>query len=50
VPVDEIVLAVNIALGVEALDSCRAADTDSSGEVTVDDLVRGVCSALNQCA
>lgn len=49
VTIDELVLSLDIALGLDGLDSCPAADADRSGEVNVDDVVRGVCNALNQC-
>jgi len=49
VPVDEIVTAVNIALGTVPLSQCPAADDDDSGSVTVDELVRAVNAALNGC-
>jgi hypothetical protein len=49
VTVDEIVTAVNIALGMVDLSQCPAADDDRSGSVTVDELVRAVTAALNGC-
>jgi hypothetical protein len=49
VTIDEVVLSANIALGIDGLDSCPAADTDGNGEVQVDDVVRGVGSLLNRC-
>lgn len=47
VTIDEIVLGVRIALGEDALDRCPVFDTDESGSVTVDELIRAVLRALN---
>lgn len=49
VTVDEIVTAVNIALGTAPLTQCPAADDNGDGNVTVDELVRAVSAALNGC-
>jgi hypothetical protein len=49
VTVDEIVTAVNIALGATPLTACLAADSDGSTTVTVDELVSAVNAALNGC-
>lgn len=49
VTVDEIILAVNIALGVAGPDACRAADADASGAVTVDEILTAVTNALSGC-
>lgn len=49
VTVDEVVRAVNIALGHVELAICRPADRDGSGEVTVDELIEGVRRLLYGC-
>jgi hypothetical protein len=49
VTVDEVVRAVNIALGGAVLDDCAAADDGQDGTVTVDELVRAVAAALSGC-
>jgi pseudomonalisin len=49
VTVDEILTAVNIALGTQAVSPCEAADTNSDGMVTVDELLQAVNRALNGC-
>ena len=49
VTVDELVRAVNIALGSAALDVCRASDVDADGSVGIDELVRAVNAALQGC-
>jgi len=49
VTVDEIVLAVNIALGVASLTECQSADANSDQEVTVDEILALVTFALQGC-
>lgn len=49
VTVDEIVMAVAIALGRQSVGECPAADTDGDGQVTVDEIVRAVAAALSGC-
>jgi len=49
VTVDELVRAVNIALGSGAIGSCTAADRNGNGSVTVDELVGAVGAALSGC-
>lgn len=50
VTIDELILAVDIALGSSALDRCGSADRERDGTVTVDDLVAMVRGALAGCA
>jgi len=50
VTVDDLVKAVNIALGANPLDTCTAADANGDGLVTIDEIVRAVASALDGCA
>lgn len=50
VTVDEILIGVNVALGLTAADSCGAFDTDSSGTVTVDEILLAVQAALEGCS
>jgi hypothetical protein len=49
VTVDELVRAVNVALGSFPIDRCQAADADSSTTVTVNELVAAVLNALHGC-
>lgn len=49
VAVNELVLAVNIALGTATVEECAAADADGDGEVTVNELVTAVNLALAGC-
>lgn len=50
VTVDEIVTAVNIALGAQPGASCGAADVNGDANVTVEELVAAVNAALIGCA
>jgi hypothetical protein len=47
--VNELVLAVNIALGERPVDACRPVDCNADGQARVDELVRAVQSALIGC-
>jgi len=47
VTIDELVAAVNIALGSAQPRSCRRADANRNDSVTIDELVAGVGAALN---
>ena len=49
VTVDELVTGINIFLGTAMVDTCRAMDIDSNGEVTVDELVAASVGALKGC-
>lgn len=49
VTVDEIIIGVNIALGLATLDTCPVFDSDGNGEVTVTELIQAVNNALNGC-
>jgi len=49
VTVEEIVRAVDIALGALPLAACEPADADGDGRVTVDELLQAVGRALNGC-
>ncbi|HVM97812.1 MAG TPA: EF-hand domain-containing protein [Candidatus Acidoferrales bacterium] len=49
VSVDELVLGVRIDLGDAALDQCPAFDVNGDGEVTLDEILRAVNSALQDC-
>lgn len=49
VGVDELMRAVRITLGEEAVASCLAADLYGDGAVTVDELLAGVAAALAGC-
>jgi hypothetical protein len=50
VTVDELVTAVNIALGSQAIGVCDVLDADEDGGVSIDELISAVNSALNGCA
>lgn len=49
VTVDEVVRAVNIALGAQSLGNCPAADLNLDAEVTIDELLQAVNAAINSC-
>jgi subtilase family serine protease len=49
VTVDEIVTAVDIALGARPISACEAVDAAGDGSVTVDELLQAVNRALNGC-
>jgi hypothetical protein len=50
VTIEELITAVNIALGLLPLSACPAADGGGDGQVTIDDLISAVDNALNGCA
>lgn len=49
ITINEIVLAVNIALDRADLSACPAADGDGDGRVSINDLVRAVTGSLDGC-
>jgi hypothetical protein len=49
VTVDEIILAVSIALGSRPPSACLAADFDGNGAVDIAEILQGVNNALNGC-
>lgn len=49
VTVDEILTAVNIALGNAAVADCPAGDANHDGQITVDEILTAVNNALNAC-
>ncbi len=49
VTVEELVIGVNIALGIAQIEACEPFDTDDSHTVTVEELIKGVNAALNSC-
>lgn len=49
VTVDELIVAVNIALGVAPASRCVSVDTSGDGEVTVDEVIAAVSQALVGC-
>lgn len=49
VTVDEIVLMVNIALGLQTSSACPAGDHNADGSVTVDEIILAVNKALSGC-
>lgn len=50
VSINELIRAVNIALGQTALDACMSVDANRDGHVSVAELIRAVGKALNGCA
>lgn len=50
VTVDELITAVNVALGQSVVAACPWVDRDLTGRVTVDEIVAAVNSALEGCA
>jgi hypothetical protein len=49
VMVDEVITAVNIALGNSGLNTCDPADDNGDGQVTIDEVLAAVSNALNGC-
>ncbi|MDX2170823.1 MAG: hypothetical protein SF182_27385 [Deltaproteobacteria bacterium] len=49
VTIDDLILAVRVALGESPVTVCLAADRSGDGEVSIDDLIAAVGSALNGC-
>jgi hypothetical protein len=49
VTVDELIIGVNMALGVTPLSACPIFDADGDGEVTIDEILRGVNNTLEGC-
>jgi len=50
VTVDELLTAVNIALGISPVEQCPAFDVNGDGAVTVNEILAGVTNALNGCS
>jgi hypothetical protein len=50
VRIDELISAVRISLGELPASTCRAADADADGRVSIAELVRAVNAALGGCA
>jgi len=49
VTIDELVRAVNIALGTTALEQCSGVDGNRDRSVAIDELIRAVTHALQRC-
>ena len=49
ITVDEILIGVNVALGLTPMSTCPPFDADASGTLTVDELVSAVDGALRGC-
>lgn len=49
VTVDEILSAVNIALGHAQLDACTPADTNRDGQITIEEILAAIDVALHGC-
>ena len=50
VTVNELIRAVNIALGTASVSDCEAADASGDGEVVITEIIAGVNNALNECS
>jgi CSLREA domain-containing protein len=49
VTVDELVIGINVALGIAEVGQCPSFDTSDDGAITVDELITGIERALNGC-
>jgi hypothetical protein len=49
VTINEIIMGVNIAMGIMPMESCPAFDLSGDGEVTINELIVGVNNALQGC-
>lgn len=49
VSIDELLVAVNIALSRQPLSACPSLDRNASGEVTIDELILAVVNAQTDC-
>ena len=49
VRINDLVLGVNIALGMQSIDACEAFDCEGTGTVPVDCLIQGVVNAQDGC-
>jgi hypothetical protein len=50
VTLDELVQAINVALGLTASPTCPRLDSNHDGIVGIDDVVKAVRAALHGCA
>jgi hypothetical protein len=46
VAVDDIIIMVNIALGIDTIESCINGDANCDGEITIDDITKAIGNAL----
>lgn len=49
VTIDELIVGVNMGLGILPADTCPACDSSGDGEVTIDEIVAAVNAALDGC-
>lgn len=49
VPINELIVGVNVALGGAPLESCAAMDRNRDGQVSIDELLAAVNNATNGC-
>jgi pseudomonalisin len=49
ITVDELVTAIDIALGVLPMSQCQSLDTNGDGQVTIDEIIQATHRALNGC-
>jgi hypothetical protein len=49
VTIDELILAVNIALGDKPISACTALDVNGSGEVTIEEIILAINNAQMGC-
>ncbi len=50
VTINELIRAVNIALGQQPVDACPAADLDGNGRVAINELIAAVNDSLGRCS
>jgi hypothetical protein len=49
VTIDDIILMVSIAQGVQSIDDCPQGDSNGDGEITIDEILQAVNNALGNC-
>jgi hypothetical protein len=49
VTINDLVLAVNVALGGATVSECSAADRNGNGQVEINELIAAVNAALGSC-
>jgi hypothetical protein len=49
VTINELLVAVNIALGSQPLSACPAVDASGGGEVSIAELILAIANAQNGC-
>ncbi len=49
VTIDELILMVNVALGITSVQNCAPGDANGDGEITIDEIIQAVNRALSGC-